>query len=92
MGGGGSIMREIEKEEDSAGRVTGCQPRMQSILGRIKCATFEGLQTDAGIFNTSRRGHGRTLYRICRWSTATFMMLTAVAEQQSAQTQIGNLI
>lgn len=35
-GGGGSIMREIEKEEDSVGRVTGCQPRMQSILGRIK--------------------------------------------------------
>lgn len=29
-------MREIEKEEDSAGRVTGCQPRMHSILGRIK--------------------------------------------------------
>lgn len=37
--GGWSIMRENEKEEDSAReerRVTGCQPRMQSILGRIK--------------------------------------------------------
>lgn len=32
-------MKEIEKEEDSAQeerRVTGCQPRMQSIFGRIK--------------------------------------------------------
>lgn len=32
-------MREMEKEEDSAQeerRVTGCQPRMQSIFGRIK--------------------------------------------------------
>lgn len=37
--GGGSIMRKIAKEEDSAReewRVTGCQPRMQSIFGRIK--------------------------------------------------------
>lgn len=32
-------MREIKKEEDSARaerRVTGCQPRMQSIFGRMK--------------------------------------------------------
>lgn len=29
---------------------------------------------------------------MCRWSTATFMMLTSVAEEQSARPRIGNLI
>lgn len=53
-------MREIEKEEDSAGRVTGCQPRIQSTLGRIECTTSEGLQTDAGTFSASRSGRGNT--------------------------------
>lgn len=60
--------------------------------------TFEGLQTAASIFNTSRSGHGYgnqqryTIYNMymCKRSTATFMMLTSVAEQ-SAQTHV-NLI
>lgn len=40
---GGSIMREIEKEEDSARekrRVGGCQPRRQSIFDRKQFPWF----------------------------------------------------
>lgn len=61
--------------------------------------TFEGLQTDGSIFNASRSGHGYgnqqryTIYNMymCRWSIATFMMLTSVAEEQSAQTHVNSI-
>lgn len=95
-------MREIEKEEDSAReerRVTGCQPRMQSILGRIKETVCDSsssrlrpaysTRTALCICATAEiqdRKYG------CKWGISTFILgswgrlLTSVARKQSAQT------
>lgn len=50
--GGGSIMREIEKEEDSAReerRVGGCQPRRRSIFDGKQFPLLKLLQADTAI-------------------------------------------
>lgn len=50
--GGGSIMREIEKEEDSAReerRVGGCQPRRRSIFDGKQFPLLKLLQADTAM-------------------------------------------
>lgn len=78
-------MREIEKEEDSAReerRVTGCQPSMQSIFGRIRETVRDfnshkptpAYSTPLTALCICETAEIQDIKYVCKWGISTFIL------------------